>query len=346
MKRTLFLHVGSHRTATTSIQKFMKANFDQLIDHGVFYPYGVARHIKLINSLFSREQSVADVAAQMTKRADGKRRKITKIVLSDEDISTRDDPSLLAKFKDHFDVKVIFSIRRQDIWLESWYFQNIKWQWNPLLSHCTFDEFLAQRDAFRWIDYDRYLTRLEKLFGKENIHLTVFEKPQMPGGPVVEFCRQIGIDDLSGFTDPPHVNSSMSAETVEFIRHLPLGAIRPRERDLLRIALEQLDSIDLGNTGKQSERLMPPDQRRAVLSEYADGNRRVAQRYFGRDELFLEPLPADDAPLAELKMPANSEELMQRFVGPLLLRLVENGTLSAPATEVPAPRKKTKRGKK
>jgi hypothetical protein len=328
MRKTLYLHIGSHRTATTSIQQFMNKNFDTLIEEGYIYPYGMPRHLRLMNALFSGNQSVADAAADLTRRANSKAGDVNTIVLSDEDVSTRPDLSLLAQFQDHFDVKVVYSMRRQDLWLESWYFQNIKWQWNPLLSHCTFEEFLTHRADFHWIDYDPYVANLEALFGAENVLLNVFEKQQMPDGPVIEFARTIGLTDLTGFTDAPHFNSSMSAHMVEFVRHLPLDSLDTPERDLLRVALEQVDQLHLNNTAKQSERLMPRDLRESVLQIYAAGNQALATRRFGRDDLFLDPLPADDTELAQLVLPDTPADLMAQFVGPLLLQLVENGTIS------------------
>ena len=306
----------------------MIKNFDTLIENGYLYPFGMPRHVRLMDSLFSGNETVAEVAAKMIARADSKQGDVNNIVLSDEDVSTRPDLSLLAQFKDHFDVKIVYSMRRQDLWLESWYFQNIKWQWNPMLSHCTFDEFLNYRDDFHWIHYDRYVTGLEDMFGAENVLLTIFEKQQMPDGPVIEFCRAIGLTDMSGFTDTPHFNSSMSAGMVEFVRHLPLDAFDPAERDLLRVALEQVDRMYLKNTEKQSERLMARDMREGVLQLYENGNQALAARRFGRKDLFLDPLPDADAALAELVLLQNPADLLEKFVGPLLIRLVENGAIS------------------
>lgn len=328
MRQTLFLHIGSHRTATTSIQHFMFRNLDNLLKQGVFYPFKVARHDNLMRKLFSERETVDNVASEILSRVADKPHPVSSVVLSDEDISMRPDPAVLAGFRDHFDVKVIYSLRRQDLWLESWFFQNIKWQWMPKYAHCTFEDFISYRDDFHWIHYDRYIARLEELFGQENIQLSIFEKEQMPDGPVVDFCRHIGITDLEGFGNPPHVNSSMSAEMVEFIRHLPLDQFKPPERDMMRRALEHIDRTTLGNTGKQSERLLPLADRRKILAEFDEGNRAIARRYFGRDKLFLAPLPDKAAPLANLALPGAPDQLMNRFVGPLISHLVSRGIIS------------------
>ena len=329
MRRKLFLHIGSHRTATTSTQEFMQQNFHRLLRQGLLYPFAVPRHRGLMLRIFSGEENANDVARDMHKRADSKAHEVHSIALSDEDISMRRDLSPLLPFLDHFDVKIVFTMRRQDLWLESWYYQNIKWQWIPHLSHCTFDEFLTRREDFHWIHYDTFLRRYESRFGAENILVNVFEKEQMPDGPVMAFVKKLGLADLSELQTPPHVNSSLSAEMVEFTRHLPLDTLPPPERDILCRTLEELDREILGNTERQSERLMPHDQRRAILAEYSDGNRAVAQRYFQRDNLFLSALPGPDAPLADLSIPTDSAALMKRYVGPLVQQLVSRGTISA-----------------
>lgn len=322
MKRTLILHIGAHRTATSALQDYLHKNFSKLHEKGFFYPFRVRRHIKLVNELFKGSRTPAEVAQDLSARADKRHKNIRTIILSDEDICLRRDLSVLAQFREWFDVKVVFTLRRQDSWLESWFFQNIKWQWNAKLSHCTFDEFMAMREDFHWIHYDRYLRHLEALFGQENIILNVHEKTQMPGGPIEHFCDSIGLTDRSGFTQPAHINESYSPAISEFMRCLPLDEAPADYRNALTKACAQIDRELLGGGKKQSERLMPPRQRSALMAEYAEGNRAVAQRYFGRKELFLEPLPSAREPLAKMALPDDSYALMRDMVAPLLQAMI------------------------
>lgn len=327
MPRTLYLHIGAHRTATKSIQRFLLRNFDALVENGCLLPFRQPRHLGMVNKLLNGSWDVAATAADLNRRADGKKTEITRLIVTDEDICMRRDLGVLARLRDHFDVQVVYSLRRQDLWLESWYFQNIKWQWNPELAHITFEEFLARREEFHWIHYDRYVRHLEDLFGRENILLSVFEREQMPDGPVQAFCRQTGLDGLIGAAPPPHVNSSMSAAMVEFTRHLPLDELPAPQRGELRQALETVDRTCLGHTDKQSERLLAPERRRAILAEYAPGNAELAARHFDREALFLAPLPPDDTPLAQLEIPGDTAVLIEQFVAPLLRQLVLNGAV-------------------
>ncbi|WP_261397315.1 hypothetical protein [Leisingera aquaemixtae] len=275
-----------------------------------------------MNNLFSGKRAPAEVAQTLTERADKRTQRIHTVILSDEDICMRHDLGVLAAFREWFDVKLVFTLRRQDSWLESWFFQNIKWQWNKKLSHCTFDEFMALREDFHWIHYDRYLRHLEELFGQENIILNVHERDQMKGGPIETFCDSIGLTDRSGFSAPGHINESYSPAMSEFMRCLPLDEAAPGYRGMLTAACARIDQALNGGGRKQSERLMPPAQRAAVMTEYADGNRAVAQRYFGREELFFDPLPAADIPLARMELPADSYTLMRDLVTPLMQAVI------------------------
>ncbi|KAA8610005.1 hypothetical protein [Salipiger aestuarii] len=321
MPRILYLHIGTHRTATSSIQKFMHENFQPLMRAGCLYPMRVPRHNRMMSAIFDGRQDVHELSAMLTRLADEKPHDIRAIALSDEDVAQHDDLSPLLPFTDHFDVRIVYAMRRQDLWLESWFFQNVKWQWTPLLSHCCFDEMLALREHFHWIRYDSFLAQLETLFGAEALRPWVFEDHAMPGGPVREFCRQIGLADMEGTTQPPRVNRSMSAQMTEFARQLPLDAFDLTARDLLCRAMETIDP------GPPGERVMPPAQRREILAEYEAGNAAVARRYFDRETLFLDPVPDEDTPLGQLALPEDSAELMRRFIAPLLEQLAETATL-------------------
>ncbi|MEO9778542.1 MAG: hypothetical protein ABJH07_23405 [Sedimentitalea sp.] len=323
MKRQLFVHIGAHRTATSALQKYLFQNFQPLIGQGFLYPLGVRRHVGLISDLFSGLRDPKAVALNLERRAADKANDIHALILSDEDICMRKDLRVLAKFREQFDVKVVFTLRRQDTWLESWYLQNVKWQWNPKLMHRSFEDFLKVRKDFHWIHYDRYVKHLEKLFGRENVILNIYEKQQMTQGPIEMFCDSIGLTDRSAFKEPDHINASYSPLISEFMRRLPLNEAPEGFRDRLNMACAEVDR-SLASGTKQSERMIPHAQRVALMAEYERGNRALAERYFGRDALFLEPLPGPEVPLADRSLPADSDVLMRDFVAPLVRELIRD----------------------
>ena len=313
--RKLYLHVGVHRTGTTSTQRFMKDNFTPLLTKGYLYPLGVKRHDGVVNRLVRQDLSMQDFALDLEKRASAQAFPVHSIVLSDEDMSLIQDFSLFARLRDTFDVKVVVSLRRQDLWLESWYLQNIKWQWNRALAHLTFAQFFERRGEFFWIDYAARLAHYEQVFGQGCVVAGVFEREDMPEGPIQAFLRMIGIDDLSGFGPFVHRNSSLTPLMSEFMRQMPMDAMIEPERMLVEAACIEVDKT-LATNG--SKLVMPAAQRVIAMQDFAESNRLTAERYIGRDTLFREPLPGADEPLADQVLPESAQEVMQRFVAPVL----------------------------
>ncbi|MEP2716297.1 hypothetical protein [Pseudophaeobacter sp.] len=333
MKRSLIFHIGAHRTGTSAVQNYLHHNRVALRQQGLFYPFGARRHVHRINQLFSGACTPQALSADLLARIKAQEERagaleLHRVVLSDEDICMRQDIGILGEFRSEFTVKVVFSLRRQDLWLESWYLQNIKWQWNPRLSHCSLPEFLARRAEFHWIDYDCYLRHLEKIFGRENVIVTLYEPGQLPPGGAVEmFCKAIGLQLPPGFRRAEVVNPSFSPEVSEFMRCLPLDEAPEKYRAILTAACAQIDAKrGEGKRGEDSAAapvlLIPATERAAILASYARGNQAVARRYFDRDDLFLDPAPDPAAPLAQMRLPEDSYQLMEEFVTPLLQAMI------------------------
>ncbi|KKM95508.1 hypothetical protein LCGC14_1187500 [marine sediment metagenome] len=299
---------------------FMKANFVNMQKKGYFHPFAAGRHFALMNRIFDGQITADEAGLDIEARADSKEHPIHSVVLSDEDICMRRDLSPLAGLRDRFDVKVVFVLRRQDLWLESWYQQNVKWQWNPALAHLSFPEFFARRDEFFWIDYDAMMHKLGGLFGADNIICLSFERPQMPEGPVAAFCDAIGLTDRAGFAPAPHTNVSLSPLMTEFMRTLPLDEIPPKQRRVFEQACAEADKQITGQSGPQSTLFLDPESRAALMRDHAPGNAALARR-LNRETLFTQPLPPADAPLAPQRLPQDSYALQRDFTGPFLRAL-------------------------
>lgn len=316
--RKLFLHVGVHRTGTTSTQRFMKANFDALRKKGWLYPYGEERHDALITRIRNGKVSVNEVAQDLIRRADSHKDPIHSIVLSDEDISLIEDFSIFAPLAEVFDVKIVVSLRRQDLWLESWYSQNIKWQWNPALAHLTFAEFFPKRKDFFWIDYADRFAHFESIFGPDCVIAGVFERGDMPEGPIQSFLRMIGIEDMSNFGPFIHHNSSLSPQMSEYMRMLPMDAMDFKARARVE---EACIAVDKRLNLKGSRLLMSHPERLIVMAEHEAGNSAVARKYLKREILFNDPLPDPSEPLADVRLPADLAAINAQFTGPIMVTL-------------------------
>lgn len=336
MKRRLYLHVGVHRTGTTSTQRFMRANFDVLLGKGYLYPFGVARHNAVVARMRYGVLPVAEFAADLARRMEAKG--VQAAILSDEDLSAIRDFGVFEPLAEVFDVKIVVMLRRQDLWLESWYLQNVKWQWNADLAHLSFDQFYVRREEFFWIHYGERLAHCEAVFGPGSVIAGVFEEADMPQGPIDAFLRMVGITDLAGFGPMLHQNSALTPLMTEFMRQLPLDEMPNRDRVLFERACLAVDPHLVTNGSKL---VMAHQQRLTVQAEHLAGNRVVAARYLGREALFQVPLPGADEPLASSLLPDRSADLLRDFVVPFVRALgVQVAEAVAAAPEATGPKRR------
>ncbi len=186
------------------------------------------------------------------------------------------------------------------------------------------DEFYDRRGEFHWMDYKSYVSHLEDMFGRENVLLYVFERDQMPGGPIPTFARIVGVELDDSFTKPPKRNASLTPEVSEMLRCLPLDEAPTEYRVVLDRAAAKVDAKIRETQSKDASSLiLSHEQRSQILEEQTEGNAWVAERYFDRAELFHDPIPTADDPVAELKLPDNSYDTMQTLVAPLIRALID-----------------------
>ncbi len=187
----LVLHIGTHKTATTSIQHFCALNHAALRRCGYYFPRtGLSAYVA--NSLASglAHGKEAEVAAFLRKaRGDAAKAGCHTIVLSAEsfyamtaffiDINSRprddywvSERRLIEKMRDcceGMEVRILAYLRPQDEFAFSLYNQLVK---NVLGIDHSYEEFLGvTRPAF---DYEGHIALWEKVFGSDRVRLGNF----------------------------------------------------------------------------------------------------------------------------------------------------------------------------
>ncbi|MBC6404350.1 MAG: hypothetical protein GDA41_01215 [Rhodospirillales bacterium] len=234
---TLFLHIGSTKTATTSIQRFLTANRGLLLENGYIFPsyIGGNNHKKLV--VYANDDDYYTVDFRYNVRTPDDRQRFRQefsalfranlagvkehVILSSEHCSallrTVDD---INRLKDLIasvcqDIKVIFYARQQAEFMASLYSTHI-------VTGDTIELIYPPEDRIQnAMNYYEILMRWEQVFGRENIVARIFDRDQMVGGDVIEdFCSILGIDDavLAKATIPARLNESLDFKTVEFLR--------------------------------------------------------------------------------------------------------------------------------
>ncbi|MCB0520256.1 MAG: methyltransferase domain-containing protein [Lewinellaceae bacterium] len=203
MKKKLFLHVGPPKTGTTTVQHFLAQNRDKLASAGILYPLNEPSHWKLALRVGltmwpwtvdeTTTPSWSEIAQLSAENAD------KHLLLSSESfsyavLSAKKEGSIkLVEQLRSLDreLHVIIYLRRQDLWVESYFIEYLKH-----FGKGGLDTFLEERQDS--LDYYKVLSFWSNLAGKDRLTVRVYEPGQLPDIRA-DFMRFLGIEDLSGF---------------------------------------------------------------------------------------------------------------------------------------------------
>ncbi len=324
-RQRLVLHIGVHRTGTTSIQDWLHGNRGTLAAQGVHYAFDGPNHNDLVRDLEISDSNGSRIVNRII--AEAATTDAGTVVLSAEDLSWAMHVYRLAPLKSVFDVQVVCYLRRQDAWLESWYNQNVKWPWNARASHLSPGEFLQRRGEHHWIDYEATLRRWCDTFGPDAIVARSYEEIRAGGSLIEDFATFCGIDPASLSPPEKEANASVSSTALMMLRLMKLIEKPPPQRVMLISAVREVMDVP----GAEVEpHVFSPRQRREVMEAYAASNARVARDYLGREggNLFTTPMPPDDPTLPAIGLPpvkALRESVTRPLVRHYLRELLQQG---------------------
>lgn len=302
----LHIHFGIHRTGTTSIHSTLVNNLERFKDQGVLYPELDVnhRHVRTAWQLISKKIDGKVLVDKIKEEATPDTKKI---ILSSEDFCQLKDPFWLKVLSSNFELTASVYLRRQDLWLESWYNQHIKWPWDKRFSSSTPEFFLSKKNEFYWLDYQWLLSQIEFFIPREKIYVQVMEKSSVKD-TTIDFCSAAGID-YSNFDIKKPKNESLSKCQLDVLRLIDLKPLLPRQRSKILKALRSLDIIECDG----SKTVFNAQQRKNILEDFARSNYAVAQNYFSRSDLFQEKVLYPDVNVL-------SEEVVRQKYLPLIIK--------------------------
>lgn len=239
--KTVFLHIGTHKTGTTAIQHTLRDNQDLLGSNGYHF---IAR--SLLYQPVQKLQGFAPDRIEREKRNYHElieNSKCGNLIFSYENFSgdlfnAYSDAPLWAQtlssiFGNH-SVKIIIYLRRQDQFIESAYVQSIK-------QGCgwTFANFcdIVDIHGFNWYNH---LTHYAQYFGNDSIIVRPYESVQLQNGNVVpDFLQILGIPSDAIPVTSHRENRSYSRSALELAR-IYNSAVNRDDVVLMRKALDQV----------------------------------------------------------------------------------------------------------
>ncbi|HXK39800.1 MAG TPA: hypothetical protein VJ837_03130 [Candidatus Paceibacterota bacterium] len=294
--KTIYLHIGAHKTGTSAIQSMLKAESRRLRWHGFFYE----RSFYDLGRMLKRESPLAPGVLERLRQEFHDRidaRPEPNIIGSSENFfgdvfkgysNTRAVANDLRAILADYDVRIVASIRRQDEFVQSVYHQHVK-QGGTM----RFDAFVEAHDiyAYRWNDL---LREYAEVFERSHLTVHCYEDVFLQQDRLLE--RVFESLQSSGFRTRHRlglINPGLSSKGIEMaIRCNDL--LTAEEHKLFRHFLQST----FHHRPEDDHSLLSPQQRQALMASYAQSNRRCIEEFVGHSPRSLEYVGSEHLELA------------------------------------------------
>ncbi|TLU67684.1 hypothetical protein FE810_01680 [Thalassotalea litorea] len=275
MINTLYIHAGSHKTGSTSIQRFLRINQEALREDGIAMP-GLKGILKPTPDLV--DYGLFPQAFHALSRV---RQPIA--IISRENFSWVDDINRLMELRDVLyqhahKVKVIFYLRRQDSLAISqkqegtkWFDCSVAYGHEPTALPSQLSDV-----ARRYLDFEQKVSMWAKVFAKDNIILRVFEPQHLVECDVVkDFCHVLGLQP-EYYQFPEKANESLGRISQLFLHQSqPVFADGSIARHRLIRAVRDFD-----RRHSSEDKLLPSrEQALEFYQQFKAANARLNQDY-------------------------------------------------------------------
>jgi hypothetical protein len=295
-----FIHIGTHKTGTTSIQSFLHNNSDFLSQNQISYPTWINEKINAGHHFIATM-----IAANKLSKNKNNSLKISEfireikssdcdtIIVSSEIFSTI-DPKLVKNTFADFDCHIICFLRRQDDYLESLYrevvknseFSGNKHDFLKIIlqeKQLEIDLYQNKYNAVFPFYYDRFLDKWADCFGKEKILVRAYDEPNTNGNSIEAFLKAIDLASVN-FSDLEkekyYYNNSFKPEIIQF-RNLIDRKLSFAAQSSLR------DSIWWANNHFQKEHLtyfFDTEERQEIMTIVAESNKVLKAKYLSNSQ--------------------------------------------------------------
>lgn len=293
-----FLHIGTVKTGTTSIQRFLQDNKNELKKHKFYYPQSILyekenpQHIFLhhiANKIYEKnspnnfskyldsERIIKSLKQEIEKNKD------KTFIFSSECISffldIEEKIKALKLFLNYLgfdDIKIILYLRNQADLMVSLSSEDLK----RGLIKASYEIKPQEHEHIYTFDYDILCSRYSDIFGKENFIPRIFQKDEFFKEDLIkDFLHILGIKDYD-FIFPKNKNESLNLLGFEF-----LSIFNKYNNNMDDIPSSCSDVLCFYD---KNLKFMPPKQSyEAYLKYFEESNEKVRKEFFPhKDRLF------------------------------------------------------------
>jgi hypothetical protein len=325
-----WLHIGTGKTGTTSIQHHLARNRKKLLAQGYLYPVapGPGNHHALsafalddgkidgararlgIVDAISLERLRREFPSRLESEIAGKG--VPNLILSNEVLAVRlRTAAEIGRLKHLCDriaanTKVIIYVRNQIDYLVGIYTTAVM-DGNPM----DFDPIRWARQA----DYAELLARWTSVFERDDVVVRRYERADFPDGDVrKDFLRQLGIEPAT-LARTRYLNQSLDAESILFVR-----ALNRRVPIVLAKPLRYLAVAVLSKRRGRKRFAISQTLASQIADTFRASNAQVAAQYFPLMPLALfSPPSCVDADGTDKPLPWNKALRIAATLAPLAL---------------------------
>lgn len=277
-KKTIYLHIGTPKAGSSSIQNTLFNNIENLKRQGYLYPktgLKLANHYFLADSIINPTINSEEIYTQLLKEFEES--KSNNLIISTERFHILETPEqikILKNLLEGYNIKIIIYLRRQDLFIQSAYGQQIRGQLS-----ITIQDFLKKKiPATKLLDYYSRLEMWSNVFGKENITVQPFERKQLGNGLINNFFSFLEITDTQNFnlTEYEKVNMGLNSYETELLRVLNKHNLQPA-------IIQKLKDYIISNSSHKTSDLLSYKEKTALLRKYKACNQKIAEEYLKRE---------------------------------------------------------------
>ena len=299
--KTLYIHIGTSKTGTTTIQTYCGINREQLKSKGVLFPimpYHYDRITENRNGHFLYAMIYENGVRNKEKEKQVLKQELDYIVdcfkdydnvlLSEESIwwATATRRKGLWKYlqehsqQNHYQVKIIVYLRRQDQFMMSRYNQIIKTDTGGGTQR-FYEYFKDMNGKYKCVmNYRQRLDYMAKFFPKENIVVKRFDRSYFYNGDLnADFLHILGVEIDDTFAElSKDENLGISVQSGELKRVLNrLGTMTFAENQKLLQMLNECEAL----LPKREVSIMTTEHIEKFMKKFIDDNESIVVDYIG-----------------------------------------------------------------
>lgn len=331
---TLYLHIGTPKTGTSFMQYYLSHNREALDRQGYAYPIFEYTHVKsgrnrngqfLIDKYDEKDKYYKENVQILYEVA----KEYPNIILSEEALWNNNKliPQFLEDMKKaDVQVKILVYLRRQDLYLQSQWAQDVK-------ETKTVDFYTFSKKTKIQLDFYPQLCKFRDMVGAENLIVRVYERQQFSGKNhdlCSDFLETVGVDLNEEFESDGRVkNPSLNGiylETKRLLnRHEEFATKANFVVPYIWEVMQNREAIGFYTENKY----FTYEQQMEFLSKYEESNAKVAREFLHREDgiLFKAPIEKSDV--------ANQKYTLEEYVDVLAeIMLVQQGRIDRLREEV------------